>query len=120
MVSNAGASPGPLRLLQQTAPSSAALIVGTLYEGVDYGDEFSSIEHGQEQVLLLMASIHLSDLIWTVMELGDGLTPQVSRRIHHDNMDPLYGKNFLELVTAFATEGCYSNFVMGDSHKLRP
>ena len=91
MVSREGQSTGPLRLLQQTLKHSTSLIVGTLFERMHGVDGFSMEEHGEEQVLLIMASLHLSDIIWIMMELGEGATPQFSRRIYHDHMDPSYG-----------------------------
>jgi hypothetical protein len=90
MVSREGQSPGPLRLLQRALKHSTSLIIGTLFEGMHGIDGFSMEEHGGEQVLLVMASLHLSDIIWIMMELGDGATPQFSRRIYHD-LDPSYG-----------------------------
>jgi hypothetical protein len=91
MISRKGYNPGPLRLLQQDLSSSNTLLVGTLFEGVDATEGFCVDENGQEQVLLLVASLHLSDIVWRIMELGDGLRPQILRRIHHDPMDPSYG-----------------------------
>lgn len=90
MVSREGQSPGPLRLLQRALKHSTSLIIGTLFEGMHGIDGFSMEEHGGEQVLLVMASLHLSDIIWIMMELGDGATPQFSRRTYHD-LDPSYG-----------------------------
>lgn len=91
MLSREGHNSGPLRLLQHAPKHSTSLIIGTLFEGMHGIDGFSIEEHGEEQVLLLMVSLHLSDLIWTMMELGDGATPQISRRIFHDRLDPAYG-----------------------------
>ena len=101
MVSREGQSPGPLRLLQQAQKHSTSLIVGTLFEGMHGIDGFSMEEHGEEQVLLVMASLHLSDIIWIVMELGEGATPQFSRRVYHDHMDPSYGMVQLNLSVKF-------------------
>lgn len=102
MVSREGQNPGPLRLLQQTPKQSTSWIVGTLFEGMHGIDGFSMEEHGEEQVILLMASLHLSDLLWILMELGEGATPQSSRRIYHDHMNPSYGMIHPQLLSVLS------------------
>ncbi|XP_073390963.1 uncharacterized protein [Physcomitrium patens] len=105
MLSREGHNSGPLRLLQHAPKHSTSLIIGTLFEGMHGIDGFSIEEHGEEQVLLLMVSLHLSDLIWTMMELGDGATPQISRRIFHDRLDPAYGLHNLHASIELHTFG---------------
>ncbi|KAH9557521.1 hypothetical protein CY35_07G087900 [Sphagnum magellanicum] len=90
MVSKAGASPGPLCLVQHCSSSGASLMVGTLFEGVYSTEISSSSEHSQEQVLLVMVSLHLSDLIWKMLELGESPTSQLGHQIFPSD-DPIYG-----------------------------
>lgn len=88
--------PGPLRLLQRRSAATqgagaASWMVGTLFEGMHGMDGFDLEEHGDEQVILVMASLHLSDVAWAAMELGEGATPQALRRVYHDHMNPSHG-----------------------------
>ncbi|KAJ7515820.1 hypothetical protein O6H91_22G029000 [Diphasiastrum complanatum] len=91
MVSRAGANSGLLHLIQQCNTNSASLIAGTLCECLDGSEPISTSGYEQEPLLLLIASIHLSDFLWKLLELGWGFTPQMDRRIVRDNADPTYG-----------------------------
>ncbi|KAL3678108.1 hypothetical protein R1sor_021064 [Riccia sorocarpa] len=101
MVSTSSRSPGPLRLLQQRISSGVSLIVGTLTDEISPVDGFS----GQEQLLLLVVNVHLSDLLWKLVNLGEGSTSRVYRRVYRDELDPHYGLHSWHASVQFHTFG---------------
>ncbi|BBN03355.1 hypothetical protein MPTK1_2g22890 [Marchantia polymorpha subsp. ruderalis] len=101
IVSTPSRSPGPVRLLQQRISSGVSLIVGTLAEESTQVDGFS----GQEQVLLLVINVHLSDLLWKLMQLGEGPSSRSARRIVGDELDPHYGLHSWHVSVQFHTFG---------------
>jgi hypothetical protein len=110
-VSKAGASPGPLCLVQHCSSSGASLMVGTLFEGVYSTEISSSSEHSQEQVLLVMVSLHLSDLIWKMLELGGSPTSQLGHQIFPSD-DPIYGNASIIPCSSQNALLCLSNRTM--------
>jgi hypothetical protein len=86
-------------------------MVGTLFEGVYSTEISSSSEHSQEQVLLVMVSLHLSDLIWKMLELGGSPTSQLGHQIFPSD-DPIYGNASIIQCSSQNALLCLSNRTM--------